>query len=571
MSQSAIIQALSGDKALLSRGTAWLSENGYVVTAAHVVTDDADHWLCDSGYSEVQYAIVWGENNSATLKPVCLDIESDIALLQLAEGEPNPLEPIAYHLHANAVQEKEWRCPAFPIIHTDQNALELTGTLTKQHKELSRKALQLQVIQGTNVSWEGASGSPILIDGQLVGVITLEMNQTGIAWAAPARAVQLLERFARAVEQCDTLIDLIKSLYPKAEQLESLAGDLHQLSALAIAAESSAGTLAKAAWRYGITGLRSLLATMRSAHPNAPEIVAFEESLYATIQYYSKSWNSKARLEIAQEAVAKQLKVSRKATEAWNELLFNQGYVKALSFSVEEFSEKLLGLSLECLLGSALEVQRSLESDTVATTTICDVINIILPALLNEDQRAELDYILGTQDDTLQLALIQLPTGLETVAEIIMAAADGRPAAFQKLDDNDRYARGRNAIAMPPELGMKEDSQAFDKAFDDDVINEVLKGEELESYDRSTQIEFAADELEFLAKTNRQTRYALLVHCNNNLEYRQLQAHFTRIKQRYPALVCLYLCREPQRTRSDRKKYRAVAEIMKAGETGSTP
>jgi len=117
---------------------------------------------------------------AALLTAVDRDTVADIALLRSDEALDTSDVLV---LSANdAVARAGWRAAGFPKIIGRDFVLE--GTITNVRRAGASDDLQLHVIQRTDVSWEGASGSAILVGGKVVGVLTEEVPRADSLWGA---------------------------------------------------------------------------------------------------------------------------------------------------------------------------------------------------------------------------------------------------------------------------------------------------------------------------------------------------------------------------------------------------
>lgn len=176
----------------VGQGTAFLCD-GYVVTAFHVVgTCESGAWRHDL-QEGVRYSLQLG--HEVELSPVIADSEADLALLRSTSdasmGSPALLSS------SNDIVGREWRAVGFPP-SVDDNEYAVDGTVTHIREWWDAKGLQLYARQGTNVVWEGISGSPVVVDHHVVGVLTAYTPLTATLWASTGGALRRLISLANS-------------------------------------------------------------------------------------------------------------------------------------------------------------------------------------------------------------------------------------------------------------------------------------------------------------------------------------------------------------------------------------
>lgn len=262
------------------RGTAWCLDNQTVITALHVVAERGT-WLHEMPSAEVSYTLI-KETEQIALSPGTSDPHSDVALLTVpAQQLQRPLNLASTQPFVHDVFLAE----GFPKFHGERQ-FSISGRITAVRAGISDQTLQLQVDQTTDVSLEGFSGAPVLVNESVVGVITRDTQGVATAWAAPVTAIRRLARLYWAVDLQETLAQLLARLYPSQEILRDFRarwlpekgggadGDIETLGRILI----------REALLLGVDSLRNLLELARNDHPSATEIEALSENLMKIYQ-----------------------------------------------------------------------------------------------------------------------------------------------------------------------------------------------------------------------------------------------------------------------------------------------
>lgn len=107
-------------------------------------------------------------------------------------------------------------------------------------------------------------------------------------------------------------------------------------------------------------------------------------------------------------------------------------------------------------------------------TALCEVMGLILPVAYDE---GVIDCA-RTRRSMPEAVFLELPAGIETVAEVIMAGVHGRPARFKPLRDRDKFPDGADALSEPPESGFDADGSAYERNIHAHLCNKLLAGDE---------------------------------------------------------------------------------------------
>lgn len=212
-------QNLENTSACVNRGSAWAITDDIVVTAFHVVCDWSKRWLADVEEDCIYVLCVDGEN--IELEPVTCDPNCDVALLRRkcragADGVI-PWKAQAIGEWGAAVGE-QWIAPGFATV-AGRAIQTLSGTVTNIWPGVSSGELELCVGQGCATSWEGASGSPVCVNNQVVGILITEVSGAATLRAAGVESILRLLRVHEAWELRERCIQLF-AIEPKYVLLE---------------------------------------------------------------------------------------------------------------------------------------------------------------------------------------------------------------------------------------------------------------------------------------------------------------------------------------------------------------
>lgn len=130
-------------------------------------------------------------------------------------------------------------------------------------------------------------------------------------------------------------------------------------------------------------------------------------------------------------------------------------------------AEKALDKSPDELFKIALYEQKALldDRDELGSSTIAQLVLAILPV------RHESDDIENMRAHRLETGkLVELHASHKTIAELIMARADGRPAAYVRPNDLNEFTGGKACLARVPEGGRDPSGKQFQRDFTDDLM-----------------------------------------------------------------------------------------------------
>ncbi len=251
----------------VARGTAWLASPDRIVTAFHVVGDgegpDAA-WLSDR-LEGVEYRLADG---GLAATPEMADPQADLALLRLA-GEAKT-SAIRLADGVKVCPDARWRASGYPAFH--DGPFTLSGTLTAVSEARTGQALQVLVEQGTQVNWEGVSGSPVLIGDAAAGVVTSMTGGADTGWAASRDALAALLRLAGGVELAERCRALLGELYSEVRDLEHLTEDHLNVT---LSAEDATTVGAAARWiseRFWRGGSEAFLELLHGVEQDRPDV-----------------------------------------------------------------------------------------------------------------------------------------------------------------------------------------------------------------------------------------------------------------------------------------------------------
>lgn len=155
--------------------------------------------------------------------------------------------------------------------------------------------------------------------------------------------------------------------------------------------------------------------------------------------------------------------------------------------------------------------------------------------------------------------LYLLPAATETIAEIIMAGMDRRPALFRKPVPGEEHPVGAATVEPPPECGFSIYDPNTPSAFDEHMIKKYAPADRDKESDLEKLREIVNDELEFIAEKKFPYRYRHYFFCQQPVNDEQRQTLMV-LQKHYPQLVFIILAGDS--LRSERKLCRPLREFF---------
>ena len=208
---------------------------------------------------------------------------------------------------------------------------------------------------------------------------------------------------------------------------------------------------------------------------------------------------------------------------------------------------------------------------------VSDLIQFVLPAIYDHG----VIEAVRTRKYNVDAALLELPAGIRTVAEIIMAGVDRRKTRFR--NDQERFPEGVYSLPLPPESGFDADGTVFREAWHQHIDNQfrLADAEKLrEAWDdfmisrfakleprarqrhSSEYVEDVADELDYRARTQGKTYY-VMIDAPSDKEARGAVGHLIReLKMAYPAVVFLQLNDDRTLEREEKRAFRPLCDML---------
>ncbi|WP_295393004.1 hypothetical protein [uncultured Thiodictyon sp.] len=231
-------------------------------------------------------------------------------------------------------------------------------------------------------------------------------------------------------------------------------------------------------------------------------------------------------------------------------------------------AERVAACLLDTDIRSAIESLRQAHrgAGPAAAEPLVKSACLVVPAL----------FLQGVVLDTkglLKLALVPLPAGTRTVAELIMAGVDGRPALFRPREREDDQPAGTLSLPLPPEQGIGVGLSASLAAHLDPFLDpgrEAVAGRRswfddylLGTFDRSEpgapvrqtreRIERTADLLEARRRDTGQTYYMVFFLPDDLTARARVEALVADLKRDYPPVTFLGLDSAFNQERADRR------------------
>jgi hypothetical protein len=269
-----------------------------------------------------------------------------------------------------------------------------------------------------------------------------------------------------------------------------------------------------------------------------------------------------ARLEEIHRFIANNLTESPRAMD----VLANELEVKDRAYDTGARANSLAGalvqLTIEDLIGKLEKAHDALckksGGNSIRDAVVVEnVAHHLIPAVFDNAVIHSVHIrITGAQS-----ALVSLPAGTKTVAEIIMAGVDKRPTEFQAPSEKEPFPSGRLCLPLSPEGGMKP--QAFGESMDTHLINKYAPQEDRNRQDRETLVGIVADELNYLAERYHRTHYCIFDLKAEATTTTSWKAFIHEFKRRYPAIVFINLSDDSLTVRRERRLLRPLRDMLR--------
>jgi hypothetical protein len=286
-----------------------------------------------------------------------------------------------------------------------------------------------------------------------------------------------------------------------------------------------------------------------------------------------------AALDLLMEQIILELSASKDA-----ELSASKDAMEALEASMsiadgglatrqpEDWAKRLvkamLGLQLEHLVPALRRAHRSLcaKRKFVAANAVANVSNAILPAVFDRG----VVHALQTRMFDANVALVDLPVATRTVAEIVMASAEGRQACFCKADSGNTPPIATYSLKEPPTEGIDSDRTLWAKNIEQSIAEKhAIYSEDDKRLNEDQKRELIAGWLDFEVEEQR-TRYMAFQFDSEDDRKKavnalmELKSRYLKIsKSRGLPLVLLDLSNEGWRITQERNLFRPFEEILK--------
>lgn len=270
-----------------------------------------------------------------------------------------------------------------------------------------------------------------------------------------------------------------------------------------------------------------------------------------------------AVLELLKEQVLLDLSASTDAIETIQALIPDAGGElanKQAEVWAGRLVNGLLELQLEQLIPALRRAHRDLctKRKFAGASAVARVSNAVLPAVFD---RGVVQTLQMRMFDT-GIVMVDLPVAKYTVAEIVMAAADGRQACFCKASDGNKAPAATYRLQKePPTSGIDAKLTEWANNIEKELAHKFVDPEDdplLDDHQRRELIEYRLG----VEAEEQRTRY-LAFRFKTDDERDKARNVLMQLKQRYPALVLLDLSPAGSRIIQDIKLFQYFEEILK--------
>lgn len=246
----------------------------------------------------------------------------------------------------------------------------------------------------------------------------------------------------------------------------------------------------------------------------------------------------------------------------------------------KKIAKALLDLPVAKAIEALDQAQQGLGGDHCSDQdrqALAKILGVVMPVLFDEGVQA------GVRAQLERSPLLELPVGIETVAEVVMAGARGRPAQFGPRRDRDAFPRGLAVLPLPPEGGFDADGRQFERDLETDLQNRLGQGEEgsfdalvvdtvvkeadIMRQDGITEgdlIAMAQDELKEQARRHKVHYYFILRLPQLGDRVEAVMGAVDRLKGRYPEIdfVVLAHASDGEVLRQERRRFGPLRYIL---------
>ena len=175
-----------------AQGTGFVIAGGYIVTCAHVITDNKD-------------ATVWANGKRYEADVVEKDKKKDIALLKVRKPADFHLKPVSFRTNGKYTLGEEVYTVGYPISSILGNSARMSQGLVSSVVGMKDNKNYLQISADVQ---PGNSGGPVFDkNGQVVGVVASTLNPLSLM----AHGEQALPQNVNFAIKANVLLDYLKS------------------------------------------------------------------------------------------------------------------------------------------------------------------------------------------------------------------------------------------------------------------------------------------------------------------------------------------------------------------------
>lgn len=217
-----------------------------------------------------------------------------------------------------------------------------------------------------------------------------------------------------------------------------------------------------------------------------------------------------------------------------------------------------------------------LKENQPGAACILELLHILLPAVFESEYHFA--ALVRGKKDGFRYRVLELPIATKTVAEIVMAAADGRATAFKPLAKGARLPEGRYLISLPPESGKDENGAHYMQNIDRHMMrkfptqfrrrlveDKTLVGSDAASLPEAEKLQVALDTLEYLATEHPEpySHYYLYILPEDEVERRYFQRIIEKLQAIYQAVAFINLSAYPKGYAPESKPLNPLADLLR--------
>lgn len=224
---------------------------------------------------------------------------------------------------------------------------------------------------------------------------------------------------------------------------------------------------------------------------------------------------------------------------------------------VSDLSEKLLDLRVDDAITFLQDAYWHLkrQARTQGASVLCRITRLVLPAVFDPALFKKIEACKGD----INAALVPLGTATRTVAELVMAGVDGRPASHHSPSENSEWPGGEFELPIPPEVGRQSFGSRFVASFHQHLVNQFTDRDHRTRFAEDVLRKRVASSLKVSADHGR-TYYYVFSLPESEATNPELNEIVRRLRTSYPSIVFIRLSNDPDLYLNETEMFESLRE-----------